>query len=283
MEVCEAVERPVNRIGKLIRDSDEISALVLDPGYSTIRAGFAGEDVPKSVIPSSYGLVPVDKEPGETRKLFGDNSINTPLNKIDIRNVMGSDGNVADWDTAASLWEYAITSRLTSTRPGNQATNGLDNEVKDEDAMEGVESTEAQEKPVGENALLMTETGWNPAKSREKGLEVAMESWGVPAYWLANNGVLAAYVCLFNDAEIFEQYLTNAQLRRRSLICPGHRRWSRKHICNAFTRRDGAPKRRSSLPISRKLYFFTTPRPLRLIPTTKPISPPLPHFLQNPS
>lgn len=106
---------------------------------------------------------------------------------------MATDSTVGDWDTAAALWEYAITSRLTSTRPSNPMTNGLNDEVKDENRMEGIEATETQEKPVGENALLMTETGINPAKNREKGLEIAMENWGVPAYWLAHNGVLSAY------------------------------------------------------------------------------------------
>ena len=107
---------------------------------------------------------------------------------------MANDSTVGDWETASALWEYAITSRLTSTKPGNPLTNGLNDDDKDENQMEGIEKTETQEKPVGDNALLMTETGWNPAKNREKGLEIAMESWGVPAYWLAQTGVLSAYI-----------------------------------------------------------------------------------------
>lgn len=106
---------------------------------------------------------------------------------------MSNESTVEDWDTAAALWEYAITSRLTSTKPGNPMTNGLNDDGKDGDQMEGIETTETREKPVGEHALLMTETGINPSKNREKGLEIAMENWGVPAYWLAQNGVLSAY------------------------------------------------------------------------------------------
>jgi actin-like protein 6B len=34
---------------------DEVSALVLDIGTSTIRAGYAGDDTPKAVIPTCYG------------------------------------------------------------------------------------------------------------------------------------------------------------------------------------------------------------------------------------
>ena len=103
---------------------------------------------------------------------------------------MSTDGTVEDWDTATNLWEYAITSRLTNTKPGNPLTNGLNDKQDDMDAeMEGVED---QEKPLEENPLMMTETGWNTGKGREKGIEIAMESWGCPAYWLARNGVLAA-------------------------------------------------------------------------------------------
>lgn len=34
---------------------DEVSALVLDIGSSTIRAGYAGDDTPKTVFPTTYG------------------------------------------------------------------------------------------------------------------------------------------------------------------------------------------------------------------------------------
>lgn len=168
---------------------DEISALVLDPGYSTTRAGFAGEDVPKSIVPSYYGLVPSQSEHKHAKQLFGDNSINIPLPRISISNVMSKEGTVEDWDTAANLWEYAITSRLTNTKPTPLASNGL-NDPSEDITMEGVEG---QEKPLGENPLLMTETGWNAGKDREKGIEIAIENWGCPAFWLARNGVLAAF------------------------------------------------------------------------------------------
>lgn len=170
--------------------ADEISALVLDPGYSTTRAGFAGEDVPKSIVPSYYGLIPSDSDPKHAKHLFGDNSVNIPFPKISISNIMSKEGTVEDWDTAANLWQYTITSRLTNTKPTPLASNGL-NDANNDVAMEGVEE---QEKPLGENPLLMTETGWNAGKDREKGIEIAIENWGCPAFWLARSGVLAACV-----------------------------------------------------------------------------------------
>ncbi|MCJ1273237.1 NuA4 histone acetyltransferase subunit [Puttea exsequens] len=180
---------------------DEISALVLDPGYATTRAGFAGEDVPKSVVPSYYGLIHSESDPKHAKKLFGDNSIHSPLPRISISNVMSKEGTVEDWDTASDLWEYAITSRLTNSKPGPLASNGL-NDVENRDSkMEGVEE---QEKPLTENPLLMSETGWNAGKDRERGIEIAMENWGAPAYWLARNGVLASFAAGKSSALVID-------------------------------------------------------------------------------
>ncbi|KZF24374.1 actin-like protein-like protein 6A [Xylona heveae TC161] len=168
---------------------DEISAIVLDPGYSSMRAGFAGEDVPKAVVPSDYGIL---GSGSEEKYLFGDNSIHTPLPGLSIKNPMSKDGTVEDWDTATKVWEHAITSRLTSGKAGDPATNGL-NDPSNEDGDAKMETADEGEKPLEENPLLMTETGWNPAKSREKAIELAMENWGCPAFWLARNGVLSAF------------------------------------------------------------------------------------------
>lgn len=169
---------------------DEVSALVLDPGYSSTRAGFAGEDVPKSVTSSYYGMVPSGNLGSDRKYVFGDNAIHTPLPNISIGNSMSKDGIVEDWVTATKLWEYAITSRLTSAKPENPFTNGLNDKSDDLDAK--VEMVEEQEKPLEENPLLMTEPGWNAGKNREKGIEIAMENWGCPAYWLARAGALTA-------------------------------------------------------------------------------------------
>jgi actin-related protein 4 len=104
---------------------------------------------------------------------------------------MSKEGIVEDWDTATSLWEYAITSRLTSFKQADPRHNGLNDDNKDlEMEMEGVEEGE---KALEEHPLLMTETAWNSTKNREKSIEIAMESWGCPAFWLARNSVMAAF------------------------------------------------------------------------------------------
>ncbi|KAI9832861.1 MAG: NuA4 histone acetyltransferase subunit [Phylliscum demangeonii] len=163
---------------------DEISAIVLDAGYSSVRAGFAGEDVPKSVVPSYYGTV-------SSKLLFGDNSVHTPLPGLSIQNPMALDGTVEDWNTAEKLWQYAITSRLTNARAGNPATNGLNDALDDVDLRQDAMSE--IEKPMAEHPLFMTEPGWNPVKARELCIEIALEDWGCPAFWMGRNAMLAAY------------------------------------------------------------------------------------------
>ncbi|KAJ9647190.1 NuA4 histone acetyltransferase subunit [Coniosporium apollinis] len=166
---------------------DEVSAIVLDPGYSAVRAGLAGEDVPKSIVPSFYGSA-------DGKLLFGDNTIHNPyVPNMEIRNPMSeTDGIVQDWDVAAKLWEYSITSRLTGEKQRSPATNGL-NDMKDEDVEMGMDDIEEQEKPLADSPLLMSEPGWSTVKYREKCIEVAMEDWGTPAFYLARTGVLAAF------------------------------------------------------------------------------------------
>lgn len=165
--------------------TDEVSAIVLDPGFSTTRAGFAGEDVPKSVVPTHYGIY--STESGGRDLLFGDNSVHTPLPGLEIQNPLAGEGVeewVSDWDAATKLWEYTITSRLISPHP----TKSFKNSNGDLE-MDGVHEAE---RPLAENPLLMTEPGISSQKSREKLTEIAMESWGTPAFWLGRSGVLAA-------------------------------------------------------------------------------------------
>jgi len=176
------------------KTSDEVSALVLDPGYFSTRAGFAGEDVPKQVIPSFYGHV-------EGRDIFGDEVL-IPRANFEVRNYMNRDSVVEDWDVAAKVWEHLLVKRLQPERPTPPSKNGLNddgdgsgnsnNADGDGDvAME--ESVEDMEKPLAENPVLVTEAPWNTAKSREKAVEVVMENWACPAFWMSRTPVLAAF------------------------------------------------------------------------------------------
>lgn len=108
------------------------------------------------------------------------------------------------------MWEYAITSRLTNFKPTHPSKNGLNTEDKDLDQeMEGVEESE---RALEENPLLLTETAWNSVKNREKAIEIAMESWGCPAFWLARNSVLAAFAAGKASALVVDIGATNISI-----------------------------------------------------------------------
>jgi len=169
--------------------ADEISALVLDPGYSVTRAGFAGEDTPKSVVPTYYGHRSIPDT--GTSYVFDDNAIHNPTSNLEIRNPMSQEGIVEDWDVAQRLWEYAITSRLTGPKERPSIRHSDDDKVEQDQDVK-MEGTEENERPLTEYPLLMTEPGWNPAKHREKMMELAMEGWGCPAAWLGKSPVLAS-------------------------------------------------------------------------------------------
>ncbi|CAM1504309.1 Fc.00g019000.m01.CDS01 [Cosmosporella sp. VM-42] len=176
-----------------IYGGDEVSALVLDPGYCNTRAGFAGEDVPKSILPSFYGHMTTDP----TRDVFGDEYI-VPRADFEIKNYMNKDSVVEDWDVAAKIWENMLVKRLQPERQTPPSKNGLNDDAKD-DAQDGEgdvnmdDAAETREKPLEESPLLMTEAPWNTPKSREKAIEIIMENWGCPAFWLSRTPVLAAF------------------------------------------------------------------------------------------
>lgn len=108
---------------------------------------------------------------------------------------MNKDSVVEDWDVATNIWENMLVKRLQPEKQTSPAKNGLNDDVKEQDGEGDVamEEAELQEKSLQENPLLMTEAPWNTPKSREKAIEIIMENWGCPAFWLSRTSVLAAF------------------------------------------------------------------------------------------
>ncbi|EPB85299.1 Actin-related protein 4 [Mucor circinelloides] len=133
---------------------DEVNALVFDMGSTSTRVGFAGEDVPKSIFPTSYGI---DKE---SNYYIGDSKLNTWRANMEIKNPM-KDGLVKDWDAVEHLWQAAYNDMLH------------------------VNSSE--------HPLLCTEPAWNTSENREKMMELAFEKFDVPAFYVAKDAVMTAF------------------------------------------------------------------------------------------
>lgn len=166
--------------------TDEVSALVLDPGFSTVRAGFAGEDTPKSIVPTYYAST-------GSGRLFGDHVIDLPRPGVEIKNPMNKDGIVEDWDAAEALWKYTFAHKLTGVRPNRALQEWLNDPKSVPDLQKSMAEAVDTERCLEDHPLFMTEPSWNTQKAREKCVEMALESWGAPAFYLGKTGVMGAF------------------------------------------------------------------------------------------
>jgi len=168
--------------------------------------------VPKCVIPSFYAHIePAEGADGPGRDVFGDDVL-VPREGLSIRNYMGRDGVVEDWDVATRVWEHALVRRLQPDRVGllggggsNGAAKKRSNGDADGDVAMGDSAAggappddednddDVLDKVLSDAPLLITEPAWNPPKARERAIEIAMENWGVPAFWLTRAPVAAAF------------------------------------------------------------------------------------------
>ncbi|CAL9108137.1 unnamed protein product [Musa acuminata var. zebrina] len=174
---------PCELIGLLFVFSlvDEVSAIVLDLGSYTCKAGYAGEDAPKAVFPSVVGSIyqagatdevkhekdsdsMYDSENADkikTRKLYvGTQALGYRRDHMEVISPI-KDGVVVDWDIVDNIWNHAFRERLL---------------------------IDPKEHP-----MLLAEPSFNTPQQREKAAELMFESYKVPALFLAKNAVLTSF------------------------------------------------------------------------------------------
>ncbi|GAB2216055.1 hypothetical protein Drorol1_Dr00023822 [Drosera rotundifolia] len=158
---------------------DEVSAIVIDLGSHTCKAGYAGEDAPKAVFPSVVGSIdkmevddPVsdsnstvktfETEKGKSkRKLYvGTQSLGYRRDHMEVLSPI-KDGVVTDWDIVDAIWDHAFRECLL------------------------VDPTE--------HPMLLAESSSNNPYQRERAAELMFEKYKVPALFLAKNAVLTAF------------------------------------------------------------------------------------------
>ncbi|GMM33222.1 Arp4 protein [Saccharomycopsis crataegensis] len=148
---------------------DEVGAVVLDAGSFSTRAGYAGEDSPRYVIPSYYGYneqkkgdlvedtaldyASITYKTNYKRReytYFGDESIHVPRSQTQIKPII-HDEIIEDWDAAIEMFDYLF--------------NNLNADI--------------EEQPV-----FMTEPVWNTKVNKLKSLEVFLEFFKTPGFYL---------------------------------------------------------------------------------------------------
>ncbi|GAV84426.1 Actin domain-containing protein [Cephalotus follicularis] len=167
---------------------DEVSAIVIDLGSHTCKAGYAGEDAPKAVFPSVVGaidqmdvddnastennsgsaldsknnirIIDSDKGKGKRKLYVGSQALGFRRDHMEVLSPI-KDGIVVDWDIVDSIWDHAFRECLL---------------------------VDPKEHP-----MLLAEPSFNAQQQRERTAELMFEKYKVPALFLAKNAVLTSF------------------------------------------------------------------------------------------
>ena len=139
--------------------------VVIDNGSGTIKAGFAGDQVPKCFFPSYVGRAKHPRVMIQPGTLDADFMIGPRAEEhrglLTIKYAM-EHGVVQDWNDMEKIWQYIYSKEQLSIFP--------------------------EEHPV-----LLTEAPLNPRKNRERAAEVFFELFNVPALFVSIQAVLSLY------------------------------------------------------------------------------------------
>ncbi|WVY95806.1 hypothetical protein V8G54_027957, partial [Vigna mungo] len=167
---------------------DEVSAIVIDLGSHTCKAGYAGEDAPKAVFPSVVGAIdqmdidgPVhagvssgsavgiqnnkknhesDRTKEKCKLYIGSQSLGYRRDYMELLSPL-KNGVIVDWNIVDNIWDHALRECLL---------------------------VDPKERP-----MLLAEQCSNTQEQRERAAELMFEKYKVPALFLAKNAVLTSF------------------------------------------------------------------------------------------
>ena len=141
---------------------EDVAALVVDNGSGMCKAGFAGDDAPRSVFSTVVGR---PKVPGimvglDQKEVYVGDEAQQKRGVLKIEHPI-EHGIVSNWDDMEKVWHHTLYSELR---------------VSPE-----------------EHPILMTEASLNPKNNREKMTQIMFEVFNVPCLYVSVQAVLALY------------------------------------------------------------------------------------------
>ncbi|KAE8226671.1 hypothetical protein CF319_g762 [Tilletia indica] len=169
---------------------DEVSAIALDLGCSSLRVGWAGEDAPRAILPSIVAASSSTEDDGDTAMI--DAAVQTPasfqLKKKRRRFVGDQATSIFRPNTALeSILDPATSLFASSSSSGSGSSSDAFADLADH-ALTSILSADPTQHP-----LILTEPSHNTRDAREALTELVFEQLQAPAYYLANQTVLSAF------------------------------------------------------------------------------------------
>jgi actin-related protein len=150
---------------------EEVTAVIIDNGSGMVKAGFAGDDAPRSVFSTVVGR---PKVPGimvglDQKEVYVGDEAQQKRGVLRMEQPIDH-GIVTNWDDMEKVWHHTLYSELRVS---------------------------AEEHPI-----LMTEASLNPKQNREKMTQIMFEVFNVPALYV----VLDSGDGVSHTVPIFEGY-----------------------------------------------------------------------------